>query len=317
MILRGRRRIIGNADYACLPVSAPISYAPLMLTPTYRAPRTLRDALALLSADSGAVVLAGGTDLLVQYQAGARRPSVFVDVKEVPDLKTITVDDDGVTIGAAVPAADIAAHPAIRAFWPGLVDGVRLIGSTQIQNRGSIGGNLCNGSPAADSICSLIVGGATAVVLGQDGERRVPAEMFPIAPGKTALQPGELLVALRLTRPAPGTGDAYQRLIPRSEMDIAVASVAVSVTLDAAGSCIAARVALGAAAPTALLVPDAGQALIGTALDEAALAKAGAAVTAAARPIDDKRGTAEYRRTIAGVLTRRVAAIAAARAKER
>ena len=288
-----------------------------MLTPKYEAPRTLRDALTLLAADSGAAILAGGTDLLVQYQAGSRQPSVFVDIKGVADLLAIVADDDGVSIGAAVPATDIASHPTIRAWWPGLVEGVRLIGSTQIQNRCSLGGNLCNGSPAADSICALIVSRAVAVVAGPDGERHIPMEAFPIAPGRTAIAPGELLVSVRLPKPKPHTADAYQRLIPRSEMDIAVASVAVSVTLDSTGVCTDARVALGAAAPTALLVAEAGQALIGTTLDDAALAKAGEAASAAARPIDDKRGTAEYRRTIAGVLTRRVAAIAATRAKER
>ena len=288
-----------------------------MLTPTYQAPRTLREALNLLAADAGAVVLAGGTDLLVQYQAGSRRPSVFVDVKGVPDLRTIAVDDTGVSIGAAVPATEIGAHPAIRDWWPGLVDGVRLIGSTQIQNRCSLGGNLANGSPAADSICPLIVSRATVIMVGPGGERRLPIEEFPIAPGKTALQAGELLLAVWLPRPDPRTADAYQRLIPRTEMDIAVASVAVSVTLDTSGVCTAARVALGAAAPTARLVPDAGRALVGSALDAAALEAAGAAVTAAARPIDDKRGSAEYRKIIAGVLTRRVTAIAATRARER
>ncbi len=288
-----------------------------MLNPKYEAPRTLRDALTLLAADPGSVILAGGTDLLVQYQAGSRQPSAFVDIKGVADVRAIAVDEDGVSIGAAVSATDIAADPTIRALWPGLVEGVRLIGSTQIQNRCSIGGNLCNGSPAADSICALIANRAVAVIVGPGGERRLPIEAFPIAPGKTALEPGEVLVSVRLPKPQPHTADAYQRLIPRTEMDIAVASVAVSVTLDASGVCTDARVALGAAAPTALLVAEAAQALIGTTLDETALAKAGEAVSAAARPIDDKRGTAEYRRTIAGVLTRRVAAIAAARAKER
>lgn len=283
----------------------------------YEAPGTIAGALGIMAAEPEARILAGGTDLLVQYQSGTRRPTVFVDVKRIPELMQIVADETGVTIGAAVPAADICAHPTIAAWWPGVVDGVRLIGSTQIQSRGSIGGNLCNGSPAADSTCALIASGAVARVAGPAGEREVPVEAFVLAPGRTVLAPGELLVSVRLTRPASRTADAYQRLIPRSEMDIAVVSAAVSLTLDAQGICTAARVAIGAVAPTPLLVADAGAALVGSALDAAALDRAAAAASAAARPIDDKRGTVSYRRTVVGVLTKRVAAIAAARAQER
>ncbi len=283
----------------------------------YEAPGTIAGALGIMAAEPEARILAGGTDLLVQYQSGTRRPTVFVDVKRIPELMQIVADETGVTIGAAAPAADICAHPAISAWWPGVVDGVRLIGSTQIQSRGSIGGNLCNGSPAADSTCALIASGAVARVAGPAGEREVPVEAFVLAPGRTALAPGELLVSVRLTRPASRTADAYQRLIPRSEMDIAVVSAAVSLTLDAQGICTAARVAIGAVAPTPLLVADAGAALVGSALDASALERAAAAASAAARPIDDKRGTVSYRRTVVGVLTKRVAAIAAARAQER
>lgn len=283
----------------------------------YEAPGTIAGALGIMAAEPEARVLAGGTDLLVQYQSGTRRPTVFVDVKRIPELMQIVGDETGVTIGAAAPAADICSHPTVAAWWPGVVDGVRLIGSTQIQSRGSIGGNLCNGSPAADSTCALIASGAVARVAGPAGEREVPVEAFVIAPGKTVLAPGELLVSVRLTRPASRTADAYQRLIPRSEMDIAVVSAAVSLTLDAQGICTAARVAIGAVAPTPLLVADAGAALVGSALDAGALERAAAAASAAARPIDDKRGTVSYRRTVVGVLTKRVAAIAAARAQER
>lgn len=288
-----------------------------MHTQRFVAPSTVGEALRFIEAEPGAAILAGGTDLLVQYQGGSRRLSAFVDVKRIPELMRIEADDDGVTIGAAVPAADIAVHPAVRAWWPGLVDAVKLIGGTQIQSRGSLGGNLCNASPAADSVCSLIVNGAVAIIAGTSGERRVPVEQFATAPGKTTLHAGELLVAVRLPKPAAHTSDAYQRLIPRSEMDIAVASAAVSVTLDGSGTCTSARVAIGAVAPTALLVPDAAKALVGSTLGADALAAAAAAASAAAKPIDDKRGPASYRRTVVGVLTKRVAAIAAARAKER
>lgn len=283
----------------------------------YEAPTSVAGALHILGADPDARVLAGGTDLLVQYHAGVRRPSVFVDVKRIPEMMRIVVDGDGATIGAAVAAADVCAHPDLQKRWPGLVEGVHLIGSTQIQGRSSIGGNLCNGSPAADSTCGLMVNRAVVVIAGGGGERTMPVEQFVLGPGKVALQPGELLVAVRLPMLAPRTADAYLRLIPRSEMDIAVASAAVSLTLDPSGVCTAARVAIGAVAPTAVLVQAAADALVGTTVDAAALRAAADAASAAARPIDDKRGTAPYRRTVAGVLTKRAAANARARAEER
>jgi carbon-monoxide dehydrogenase medium subunit len=283
----------------------------------FEAPRTIADALQVMAAEPEARVLAGGTDLLIQYHAGFRRPSLFLDVKHIPDLMRIDADDDGVTIGAAVPAVDIVAHPAIRAWWPGLVDAVRLIGSTQIQGRCTLGGNLCNASPAADSTCALIVNRAVASIAGAAAMRTVPVETFVTAPGRTVLDRGELLVSVRLPKPLAHAGDAYQRLIPRSEMDIAVASVAVALAVDPSGICSDARIAVGAAAPVPLLVAEAASALRGSSLDDVALQRAAAAASAAARPIDDKRGTAAYRRHVVGVLTRRVAAIAAARAKGR
>jgi len=281
----------------------------------YEAPRSVAEAVRLIQTDPGARVLAGGTDLLVQFRAGLRQPTAFVDIKRIPELVGVSIDGSGLRLGAATAAAVVCEHPDVRALWPGVVDAVHLIGSTQIQGRGTVGGNLCNGSPAADSTCALIVNRAECVIAGPKGERVVPVEAFCIAPGKTVLETGEFLVAVRLPRPAPRTSDAYLRLIPRTEMDIAVAGAAVSVTLDADGLCSAARVAIGAVAPTALLVPEAAKALIGSRLDDNALARAAAAASAAARPIDDKRGTIAYRRTVAGVLVKRAAKIAAGRAK--
>ncbi len=287
---------------------------PGMVAIRYEAPATIADAVKLIAADPGARILAGGTDLLVQFRAGARQPTAFVDVKRIPDLVDVAIDADGLRLGAAASAAAIGEQAEIKRLWPGFAEAVHLIGSTQIQGRGTVGGNVCNASPAADTTCALIVNRATCIIAGVNGERTVPVESFVVGPGKTVLAPGELLVALRIPRPAPRTGDAYLRLIPRSEMDIAVAGAAVSVTLDAAGTCTSARVAIGAVAPTALVVSAAGQALIGTKLDESALQAAADAASAAANPIDDKRGTAAYRRTVVGVLTRRAAKIAAARA---
>ncbi|OLD15666.1 MAG: oxidoreductase [Acidobacteria bacterium 13_1_40CM_3_65_5] len=285
----------------------------------YEAPQSIVQAVRLIDADPNAKIFAGGTDLLVQFRAGLRQPTAFVDVKQITELTSITIDPDGLRLGAAASAAEICEHDELKRLWPGLVDAVALIGSTQIQGRATVGGNLCNASPAADTTCALIVNHAACVIAGPKGERTVPVEQFCTAPGQTILVRGELLVAIRVPRPAARTSDAYLRLIPRSEMDIAVAGAGVSVTLDASGVCTAARVAIAAVAPTALLVADAARALIGSRLhplDHVALERAADASTAAARPISDKRGTTAYRRSMAGVLTRRAAAIAAERASQ-
>ncbi|OLC83673.1 MAG: oxidoreductase [Acidobacteria bacterium 13_1_40CM_4_65_8] len=285
----------------------------------YEAPQSIVQAVRLIDADPNAKIFAGGTDLLVQFRAGLRQPTAFVDVKQIPELTSITIDRDGLRLGAAASAAEICEHDELKRLWPGLVEAVALIGSTQIQGRATVGGNLCNASPAADTTCALIVNHAACVIAGPKGERTVPVEQFCTAPGQTILVRGELLVAIRVPRPAARTSDAYLRLIPRTEMDIAVAGAGVSVTLDASGVCTAARVAIAAVAPTALLVADAARALIGSRLhplDHVALERAADASTAAARPISDKRGTTAYRRSMAGVLTRRAAAIAAERASQ-
>lgn len=253
----------------------------------------------------------------MQFRAGVRQPSAFVDLKRIPELVGIVIDANGLRLGAATSAAEISEHAELKRLWPGLADAVALIGSAQIQGRGSVGGNLCNASPAADTTCALIVDRAECLIAGPRGQRTVPVEQFCTGPGQTVLAPGELLVALRVPRPPARTADAYLRLTPRSEMDIAVAGAAVSVTLDARGVCTAARVAIGAVAPTARLVSEAADALVGSPIDVPALERAATAASAAARPVDDKRGTAAYRRQVVGVLTRRAATIASARAKER
>ena len=286
-----------------------------MPTIRYEAPRSVADAVRLMHADPGARVLAGGTDLLIQFRAGVRLPSAFIDVKYIPELITISDSESGVRIGASVAAAEICEHPVLVRHWPGLVEATHLIGSTQIQGRASLGGNLCNASPAADSTAALIVNRARCLIAGPGGERTVAVEAFCTAPGRTILERGEMLVAIDVPRPAAGTADAYLRLIPRSEMDIAIAGAAASVTLDSAGVCTAARLAVAAVAPTALLVPAAAAALVGSHLDDDALGRAAEAARAVARPIDDKRGTVAYRRQVVGVLAKRAAARAAERAR--
>ncbi len=280
----------------------------------YEAPTTIARASQLLG-EPGARVLAGGTDLIVQMRTGRTAPRVFVDVKRIPELASIRLDAGSLWLGAAVPAALVVENTEIGRLFPGLVESVDLIGSTQIQGRASVGGNLCNSSPAADTVPALIAIRAVCVIAGPGGERRVPVESFSTAPGRNVLAPGELLVGFEIPRPAARTADAYLRFIPRTEMDIAVVGAGVSVTLDAGGVCTHARVALGAVAPTAILVPAAVTALVGSRGDDAALARAASAASAAARPIDDKRGTIVYRRKVSGVLTKRAAAAAFERAR--
>jgi CO/xanthine dehydrogenase FAD-binding subunit len=283
----------------------------------YTAPTTLAEALRLLARD-GARPLAGGTDLIPAWRAGRWDAAEIVDLKRIPELIGIARDGRGWRIGAATPCAAIGGHAALRAAWPGVVEAACLIGSAQIQGRASLGGNLCNASPAADSVPALIAAGATCVVARAAGdrvaEREIPVAQVPAGPGRHTLAPGELVVAFRLPERAPRSGDAYLRLIPRTEMDIAVAGAGVWLTLDERDRIRAARVALGALAPTAIAVPAAGDALVGSALDVGATERLEAIVRAACRPIDDKRGTAVYRVRVAGVLAARAARIAYDRA---
>ncbi|MDX1576134.1 MAG: xanthine dehydrogenase family protein subunit M, partial [Kiloniellales bacterium] len=262
----------------------------------FEAPETLDGAVALLKGEAGlARPLAGGTDLLVQLRAGMVEPDLVVDLKRIPALRQITAVDGGFRIGAAVSGAELGEHEGLKAAWPGVVEATELIGSTQIQGRASLGGNLCNASPAADSVPAMIAAGATVTVAGPQGEREVPVEDIVTGPGKTSLARDEIVVAVNLPPRPARSGDAYLRFIPRTEMDIAVVGAGVSLSLDDGGLCSHARVALGAVAATPLLVPEAADALIGTAVDEAALTKLADAVSAACRPIDDKRGTKVYR----------------------
>ena len=280
----------------------------------YAAPATIDEAVRLLAAEGGRV-LAGGTDLLVQMRAGMVAPGLIVDVKKISEMMTISGDASrGFRIGAAVCGAEIGEHEALRRAWPGVVEAINLIGSKQVQGRASAGGNLCNASPAADSVPAMIAAGAVLAIHGPGGRRELPVEKLQTGPGKTSLARGEIVVSFALPARPKGASDAYLRLIPRTEMDIAVVGCGVNVTLKD-GTCTAARVGLGAVAPTVLLVEAAAKALIGSKLDDQALEAAAAACRAACKPIDDKRGTIVYRTKIAGVLLKRVAAIAAERAR--
>lgn len=280
----------------------------------YQTPTSAEEAAVLLSQD-GAHALAGGTDLLVKLRAGAASPRLVVDLKNVPRLRGIAHDAKGWRIGAATTCAEIGEHAALAAAWPGVVEALQLIGSTQIQGRATLGGNLCNASPAADSVPALIAAGASCEVAGMSGQRELPVEQVITGPGRNALKSGEFVLGFRLPEPLARAGDAYLRLIPRTEMDIAVVGAGVSLALDEQGVCTRARVALGAVAATPLLVEAAARALIGTPVDDAALDALGAAASAACKPIDDKRGTVAYRVKVAGVLAKRAARIAFERAR--
>jgi aerobic carbon-monoxide dehydrogenase medium subunit len=282
----------------------------------FSAPTSVRDAVRCLANGGRSVrILAGGTDLLVQLRAGHVRPTMIVDIKKIPELKQIKIEKGGFRIGAAVSGAELGARAALRRAWPGVIEALELIGSTQIQGRASLGGNLCNASPAADSVPSMIAAGATCKIAGAKGRRTAKVEDIVTGPGKTSLKKGEFIVSFFLPKRPQRAGDAYLRFIPRTEMDIAVVGAGVSLTLDAKGVCRNARVALGAVAPRPLLVGACAKALIGTTVDDEALAALGAAASAACKPIDDKRGTIEYRTKVAGVLARRAALVALERAR--
>ncbi|HHL21534.1 MAG TPA: xanthine dehydrogenase family protein subunit M [Aliiroseovarius sp.] len=275
----------------------------------YLTPSSFSDATALAArADGITRFLAGGTDVLVQLRAGLTTPDTLIDLKHIPGVYDITREEDGGwTIGIAVPGAVMREHAALGRDWPGLVEAVDLIGSTQVQGRATMVGNLCNASPAADGVPAMIAAGVSVTVTGPDGtQRRVAAEDIATGPGRTSLAAGEIVSAVHVPARGDNAADAYQRFIPRTEMDIAVVGCGINLRLE--GDRISeARVALGAVAPTALLVADAADAIIGTTLDDAALAALSAAATAACDPIDDKRGTIEFRKHVAGVLARRVA----------
>src|SRR5271167_2587286 len=285
---------------------------------SFAAPTSVDEAVKILAGASGmAKVLAGGTDLLVQLRSGRMKPELIVDTKRIPGMIGIREEGAHFVIGASTPGTVIYENEALTRAWPGIVEGVNLIGSTQVQGRASLAGNLCNASPAADSVPALIAARATCVIAGPKGRREVPVESIATGPGRTSLSPGEFIVEFHLPKRPPRSADAYLRFIPRTEMDIAVVGAAVSLTLDAGGVCSDARVVLGAVAPTAILVPEAAAALVGRKLDETSLAALDQAARRACKPIDDKRGTIEYRTKVAGVLARRAATLAYERAGER
>ncbi len=288
----------------------------------FASPTTLDEAIRLLSEHGEkARVMAGGTDLIVQLRVSPERignADLVIDGKGIPELNEISFSkEEGLTLGASVPCYKIYQNPAIAETYPGLIDSASLIGGIQIQGRASIGGNLCNGTPSADSIPTLIAHNVVCKIVGPGGTREVDVEDFCTGPSRTILEPNELLVSLHFPAPPKGFGARYIRFIPRNEMDIAVAGVGASVQLDEKNSVIkSARVALASVGPTPILVNEATSALVGKSPeDESAISKAGQAAKSAATPINDMRGTVEYRKHLCDVLTRRALNAAITRAK--
>ncbi|MBU2983064.1 xanthine dehydrogenase family protein subunit M [Lentibacter algarum] len=283
----------------------------------FQSPQTVDDAIAMLAADTNARVLAGGTDLLVRLRSGHISPSAIVDIKHISGMRDITQEDtpegSGWRIGAAVSCAEMGEHAGLVAAYPGVVEGAELIGSTQVQGRCTMVGNLCNAGPAGDSVPAMVAAGALIRVAGPNGTRDVPVLDIPVAPGKTSLTEGEFVTSVFLPARPDNASDAYLRFIPRTEMDIAVVGCAVNLTLDAQGTVTAASMSLGAVGPKVKQV-DA-SAIVGSTCDDASLDALAAAATEAATPIDDKRGTIAFRKDVSGVLAKRAAKIAYTRAK--
>ena len=284
----------------------------------YEAPTSLAEAVELLGRKNGAArPLAGGTDLIDHVRTERLRPDVIVDVKKIPELNVLELSVKGLRLGAAVPCYRIYDDEEIANRYAALADSTRIIGGIQIQSRASVGGNLCNSGPAADATPSLIALEAVCVIAGPNGNREVPVEEFCTGPGQNVLEAGELLVELRFPPRPRHNGSHYRRFIPRNEMDIAVVGVGASVVLDESGETfVSARIGLAAVAPTPLFATEAGNLLAGRPVNEETIQKAADAARDVATPIDDMRGTKEFRLHLTMVLTERVLKTAVARARK-
>ena len=283
----------------------------------YVAPVTVKEAIDILEKHGDrARPLAGGTDLLVQARSNKWDLDAVVDVKKIPEAMQLDVSNNGLTIGAGVPCYQIYDHEKIKSDYPGIVDGAFIIGGIQIQSRAAIGGNLCNAAPSGDAICPLIVYDATANIAGPSGNRDVSVEDFCVGPGKTVLKNGELLVSISVPKPPSGFGAAYERFIPRNEMDIAVAAVAVSVTLDNSGTNFeSVRIALASVGPTPIFATKASNSLKGKSINESSISEAAAIAKDESSPISDMRGTIEHRKQLIEVITKRMLNEAVKRAR--
>ena len=283
----------------------------------YLAPKTIDEAVKAHSAAKGSArFLAGGTDLLVQIKSGIKKPNLVIDIKKIVELNSINeISENEFKVGSAVSGANLNRNKKFADLWPGVLEAFRLIGSEQIQGRASLGGNLCNGSPAGDSVPALVAAKCTVTITGPNGSKDIAIEKFHTGPGKTILENGEMLVSINFPKRNINSADAYLRMTPRTEMDIAVVGCSVNITMDK-GLCTDARVSLGAVAPTVLLIEEAAKIMIGTDLNADILDKVSKLCSDACNPINDKRGTIDYRTKVAGVLFKRAALIAIDRIKE-
>ncbi|HLF77693.1 MAG TPA: xanthine dehydrogenase family protein subunit M [Dehalococcoidia bacterium] len=282
----------------------------------YAKASSVDEAIALLSQGGAtARVLAGGTDIIVQARERRREVKLFVDIKPIQETQDLRYDPaNGLTIGAATPCYRIYGNETVKRLYPAIVEAASVIGGVAIQGRASLGGNLCNSGPAADSVPAMIACEGVANIAGPNGRRSVRIEDFNTAPGRNVLTDGEFVVSLHFPPPAVNSGTAWQRFIPRNEMDIAVVNAGVQVRFDGANVSFA-KVAIGAVGPTVLMVPDAAAALVGKPLTDATIAAAGDAAKATARPIDDMRGSIKQRRHLSKVLVERTLREAARRAR--
>ena len=260
-------------------------------------------------------VLAGGTDIIVQARERRREVRLFVDIKSIPETQELKYDaDGGLTVGAATPCYRIYSDETVKRLYPALIEAASVIGGVAIQGRASLGGNLCNSGPAADSVPAMIVLDGKATIAGPNGRRTVAIEDFNTGPGRNILEPGEFVVSLNFPSPAPNSGAAWQRFIPRNEMDIAVVNAGSYVRFDG-NNVSAAKIAIGAVGPTVLMVPDAAAAIVGKPLTDDTIKAAGEAAKNTARPIDDMRGTIKQRKHLSAVLVERTLREAAQRAR--
>ena len=282
----------------------------------YLAPKSIDEAVKAHSAANGkARFLAGGTDLLVQIKSGIKKPNLVIDIKKIVELNSINeISDNEFKVGAAVSGANLNRNKKFANLWPGVLEAFRLIGSEQIQGRASLGGNLCNGSPAGDSVPALVAAGCNVTIAGPNGSRNIPIETFHTGPGKTVLENGEMLVSINFPKRASNSGDAYLRMTPRTEMDIAVVGCGVNITMEN-GVCTNARVSLGAVAPTPLLINEASEIMVGTDINSDIIERVSKICMEACNPINDKRGTIDYRTKVAGVLFKRTVLTAIDRIK--
>ena len=281
-------------------------------------PISIEEAVKTLASHGDkARIMAGGTDMLVQMRAGRRTAPLVVDIKGIPELNVLSYDSaKGLTLGAAVPCYKIYQDKTVAAAYPGLIDAAYLIGGIQIQGRATIGGNICNAAPSGDAIPAVIALSGVCNIAGPNGTREMPCEEFCTAPGRNALENGEILVSISMPVPQANSGANYLRFIPRNEMDIAVAGVGVSVVLDGSGqNFVSARISLASVAPTPVFAKEAGDSLAGKPVSEEAVQQASELAQAASKPINDMRGTIRQRTHLIGVFTRRTLNSAIERAR--